>query len=81
MQEDFSGRRWEVTVTTATELRQQSTADKEQTKRQKKDVETQADAQTVLHALEVMDPDNHGVTFTACRNASGISPPRFGPAA
>ncbi len=76
--DDFSGRQWAVTVTTAGNARQSEAAGNEQAKQSRREAAEQADARQVLHALEVKDPNNRGVTFTALRDAAGLSGPRFG---
>jgi len=78
--EDFTGRKWEVTVNTAGDARQRQAQDKEQAKREREGAAQQVDAKTVLHALDVSNPDRGGVSFTSLRDASGLSPRRFGAA-
>jgi hypothetical protein len=78
--EDFTGRRWTVTVTTAKEARGRSAGDKEQAAARKREATAEADARQVLHALEVTDPDRHGVSFSRLRDASGLGGTRFGAA-
>jgi len=78
--EDFTGRKWEVTVNTAADARQREADDKEQAKREREEATQRADAKKVLHALDVSDPDRGGMSFTSLRDASGLSGRRFGAA-
>jgi hypothetical protein len=78
--DDFSGRKWVVTVKTASAAKEVSATNKEEEKRQKQQTEQGADGLHVVHVHEVNDPSNQGISFTALRDATGISARRFGPA-
>jgi hypothetical protein len=78
--EDFSGRKWQVTVTTAGDARKEERDSREQAKAKRKEVEAKVDAHKVLHSHGVNDPDNRGLTYTRLRESTGLSGPRFGAA-
>jgi hypothetical protein len=78
--EDFTGRKWQVTVTTAGDARKEERDTREQVKAKRKEVDAEVDAQKVLHAHGINDPDNRGLTYTRLRDSTGLSGPRFGSA-
>jgi hypothetical protein len=78
--EDFSGRRWEVNVSTATEARKDVTAGKDEAKRQRAEATLLADKQKILHTLSIADPEQKGLSYTQLRDRSGVTPRQFGPA-
>jgi hypothetical protein len=76
--EDFTGRRWQVTVDTATDARTRKAEDKQAAKQQEAEAKVEADARHVLYVLEVADRANRGMTFTALRDAAGLGNTSFG---
>jgi len=78
--EDFTGRRWSMTVATAGEARQAENESRDQAKTKRKETEEETDAHRVLDAHIVNDPHNEGVTYTSLRESTGLSAPRFGAA-
>jgi hypothetical protein len=75
--EDFAGRRWEVTVQTATEVRseRQQEAAEERTQRQQQ--ETRSDAAKVLVQLDKLAKGKEFASYTKVRDAAGLSGARM----
>ena len=78
LDEDFGGRIWEVSVSTAGDARQSKSANRQEAKKQDREIEESADAEQAIHALNVRDPENLGCTFTQLRDSSGLTHRRFG---
>jgi hypothetical protein len=78
LDDDFTGRKWETTVTPAAIARKKKADEAAGEKERKQKVEQEADGQHVFHVHQVNDGDNAGVSYTALRNSAGLSGPRFG---
>jgi hypothetical protein len=73
LRDDFTGRKWEVTVHTATDARHFENVAKEQraeAAKQKRNRDVEA---KLLDAIDKFDPDRKGVSFTKVRDAAGLS--------
>lgn len=66
---DFSGRKWEVNVMSDVESREAKSQQKEQAKTQKE----RDDDEKILNALDRMDPQKRGISFTRLRDGSGVN--------
>lgn len=78
--EDFTGRKWQVTVTAAGAARKAERESREEEKAKRKEADAETDARQVLHSHRVNDPDNEGVSYSRLRDSTGLSAPRFGAA-
>jgi hypothetical protein len=71
--DDFSGRKWDVTVDTATDTRTAEAADREATRREAKRVEHEQDERAVRAAIEQGDGEASAVTAKEIRERTGFS--------
>jgi replicative DNA helicase len=77
LDENFEGRTWDVTVTTAGEHRDTERAQREAARQTKRQEQVEADAALVLTTLERLDPDNQGHGYNRVRNSAGLSTERM----
>jgi hypothetical protein len=70
--ENFGGRRWDVTVKTATEWNQDTAGQKVDVKRQAEEKKEKDDEIRVLGAIDRIDPNREGQSFSQIRIASGV---------
>lgn len=75
--EDFTGRTWAVTLTTAAEAREATRAVREQANKEGQARRDHEDEQALLAALDELDPDGHGAVANRVRVLSGLSRDRF----
>ncbi len=73
IQEDFSGRKWEVTVQSMSDRKQLALQQGEAKRREDLARRNREDDDRFMAALDEIDPQGNGVTFTAVRNAAGLS--------
>jgi hypothetical protein len=76
LQEDFSGRRWEVAVEGASQGRQDLQEKAEERKAKAEAKRVYQDGSRMLAALDRLDSDRAGVSFTTLRNKAGLSSDR-----
>jgi hypothetical protein len=77
LDEHFAGRRWEVRVETATDVRGKDQAAAETAKTEKQAKNDKADDAKLLSTLEAIDPDRRGVSFTHARDSSRLPSARL----
>jgi hypothetical protein len=73
LDDDFGGRKWDVTVSQAREVRAQEGDAKEQEKRTQAQREVVTDGTAILDALDRLDPNREGVSYTRIRNLTRLS--------
>ncbi len=80
MADDFTGRKWRVTVTGAGKLRNAERQEKEEAKKTKKEQETDKNADAVLAALNRLDPKGKGAGWIRVSELAGVSARKMTPA-
>jgi replicative DNA helicase len=74
--ENFTGREWEASVTTATATIGKTAEEKDAKKQQAEDQKAKADDAKLLSVLDRLDPDRKGVVKNKLRNTLGMSAQR-----
>ncbi len=77
LQADFSGRRWDVTVTPRSNALEQRRAEKEHDKKRTKLKEHQDEEAEFLRALDSLDREGNGTTMKAIRTTTGFTAERY----
>jgi AAA domain len=75
--DNFAGRRWEVTVHTGTQARQAKRDTRAEEKRQKQAEQEQQDDTALLAALDQLDPKHKGASYNQVQGAAGLSEGRM----
>jgi replicative DNA helicase len=75
--DDFTGRRWEVTVTTAAEARHDEQDRKQDASEQRRAEQDKADDGALLAALDRLDPDRKGIAYGEARADSRLPKERM----
>jgi replicative DNA helicase len=75
--ENFTGRRWDVAVGTAVEARQSEQHAVEEAKREKKSAQDRADDNALLVALDQLDPEQKGAGLNQVKDAAALSDGRM----
>jgi hypothetical protein len=77
LDDDFSGRRWEVDVKTAGESREAEKETREDQKADRQRKRDKADDTTVVLALDRLDPQRKGAGYTKVRQAAVLNSDRM----
>jgi hypothetical protein len=77
LQDDFSGRRWEVSITDANTAREEAEDNREALKAGKQEKKVRNDGTKILNALKTLDPDRKGVTKSRLRTATALNGERL----
>jgi replicative DNA helicase len=70
--DDFGGRRWEVTVTTAAEARQEAASEGDTRRQEQQAWQDKGQDSRLLLALDKLDPEREGATYTQVRAAARL---------
>lgn len=71
--EDFGGRKWDVSLASATETRDREADASKGRKQAQRERQEREEETSLLLALDRLDPDRQGTGFTKVRNAAGLS--------
>jgi hypothetical protein len=74
---DFRGRKWEVSLTTASAVRQEQESERAEGKRQKQAAQDQQDDAAVLAALDQLDREHRGASSNRVQDAASLSDARM----
>jgi replicative DNA helicase len=77
LQDDFSGRKWEVTVHTAAEMRAENQMNKRAAKREEQAKGDQEDDMSVMAALDRLDPEARGFGYNRVQVEARLSDARM----
>jgi hypothetical protein len=75
--ENFAGRKWEVTVATATEARRSAGEEREQTKTKEQQEAHRKDDAALLNALDKLDPEREGAGYNQVQAEARLSDNRM----
>ncbi len=73
LREDFTGRKWEVTVREAEAVRTETKTTRSEGKAQQKQKQTEADAAALLQALDALQPTGKAETVNAVLKKAGLT--------
>ena len=76
LEDDFSGRRWDVQIATSAEVRQTQAQERGEKKTRAKTEQDGSDDAAILLMIDAIDPDRKGVSFNKVRDEGPLSKER-----